>query len=360
MRAIALLLGFLVSHGAAGPAAACVFVPLTTLGNDTEAPSLPPYIEALDEALGDEFPGEVKLYRDGLTYHVREAEQCESIDWPWASVTKQVVATLVMQEVERGTIALDAPAIAYLRFPAAGDMPAPTVRELLQHQSGLRNPDDSLKDGNGIPAFYSTGPTGLEWCLADRSAPPSEGWRYNNCDFIVLGAVLERVTDKPIAALIGERLRAADVTEVSLLARRQRDLARYSDEFPADISRYGASGALVGSVNAMIEFDKALMDGRLLSPVAREEMWRGDPALGYMALGQWAYAVPLAGCAEPVRIIERRGAIRDYQVRNFILPDAEIALAVAVRDADLEFGELWQGRGRSYDLLSAAACGASE
>ena len=358
MRVIAFLIGFLVSLGAAGPAAACVFLPVTTLGSDAEAPSPPPFVTAMNDALGENFPGEVRLYRDGLTYHVRQTEACESNEWPWASVTKQVVATLIMQEVERGTIALDAPAIAYLRFPAAGDLDAPTVRQLLQHQSGLRNPDDTPPDANGVSDFYSTGPTGLDWCLADRSAPPSEGWRYNNCDFIVLGALLEAVTDRPIAALIGERLRDAGINSVSLLPRRQRSLARYSDDFPVDISRYGASAALVGPLDAMIEFDKALMDGRLLSPAARDEMWSGDPALGYMALGQWAYTVPLAGCAEPVRIIERRGAIRSYQVRNFIMPDASIALAVAVRDADLEFGELWQGRGLSYDLLSAAACGA--
>jgi CubicO group peptidase (beta-lactamase class C family) len=360
MRAIALLLGLFLSFGAAGPASACVFLPLATLGDDSEAAPLPPYAKAIDEALGEGFPGEVQLYRDGMTYHARAPEACESNEWPWASVTKQVVATLVMQEVERGTIALDAPAIAYLRFPAAGDLPSPTVRDLLQHRSGLRNPDDSDPDANGVPDFYSTGPTGLEWCLEGRSAPPSEGWRYNNCDFIALGAILEEVTGTPVRALIAERLRAAGVTGVSLLARQQRSLARYSDDFPTDISRYGASGALVGPLSTMIEFDKALMAGRLLSPEARNAMWSGDPALGYMALGQWAYTAPLAGCPDPVRIVERRGAIGDYQVRNFILPDDEIALAVAVRDADLDFGELWQGQGRSHDLLSAAACGASE
>lgn len=360
MRAIALLIGLLVALGAAGPAAACVFLPLIVVGDDAGAASPPPFVTQMSEALGENFAGEVKLYRDDLTYHVRQAEACDSNDWPWASVTKQVVATLVMQEVERGTIALDVPAIAYLRLPAAGDLPAPTVRQLLQHQSGLRNPDDSPPDANGVPDFYSTGPTGIDWCLAVRSAPPSEGWRYNNCDFIVLGAILEAVTDKPIRALIGERLREAGASSVSLLTRRQRSLPSYSDDFPTDISRYGASAALTGPIDAMIEFDKALMDGRLLSPAARDEMWSGDPALGYMALGQWAYTVPLAGCAEPVRIIERRGAIRDYQVRNFILPDASMALAVAVKDADLDFGELWQGSGLSYDLLSAAACGASQ
>ena len=49
-------------------------------------------------------------------------------------------------------------------------------------------------------------------------------------------------------------------------------------------------------------------------------MWTGDPALGYMALGQWAFDAPLEGCIGDVRIIERRGAIGKYQLRNIILP----------------------------------------
>lgn len=144
---------------------------------------------------GASFDGEYAIFEDGEV-SVNHTSADGPYLWPWASVTKQVMAVAVMQQVEKGKLDLDAAADKYL--PAlAGDAQAPTIRQLLQHQSGLRNPDDTPEDATGIPDFYTTGPSGIDFCLKDRTAPSENGWRYNNCDFIVLGAVLESVTGDP-------------------------------------------------------------------------------------------------------------------------------------------------------------------
>jgi hypothetical protein len=75
-----------------------------------------------------------------------------------------------------------------------------------------------------------------------------------------------------------------------------------------------------------------------------------------MALGQWVFSVPLKGCAAPVRIVERRGAIGGVEVRNFILPDKDVVAIAFTNRSGFDFGEVWQGKGFSYDLLSSAAC----
>ena len=98
------------------------------------------------------------------------------------------------------------------------------------------------------------------------------------------------------------------------------------------------------------------MTHRLLSPELTMEMWRPDPKLGQAALGAWSYEVPLAGCAKPVAIVERRGEIGGVQIRNFLLPQTGIALAAFTRAPLIDFGEVWQGKGLSYDLLSAVLC----
>jgi D-alanyl-D-alanine carboxypeptidase len=85
-------------------------------------------------------------------------------------------------------------------------------------------------------------------------------------------------------------------------------------------------------------------------------MWDGQAELGFIALGQWVFNAPLKGCAAPVRIVERRGAIGNVQVRNFVLPDQKVSAAVFIEDPNFEFGEIWQGSGFSHDLLAAAAC----
>lgn len=297
------------------------------------------------------FDGDVLLLRssgDVLVVQERDPGRL----WPWASVTKQVVAVMVMQQVAAGRLALDEIASTYVDELGA-DPPAPTLRQLLQHRSGLPNPEDTPADADGIPSFYTDGATGLDWCLRGRSAPPAEGWTYNNCDYIVLGAVLERVTGQALPTLFSEVIAdpaalqtTAFAGEVPLPSAQERDR----------LARYGASGGLVGSLRDLLRFDEALTDGRLLDDAARSELWQGHPELGFMALGQWSFETTLAGCDQPVRIIERRGAIGAYQTRNFIIPEHRLALALATEQPQFDFGEIWTGSGFTFDLLSAVVC----
>ncbi|WP_375394020.1 serine hydrolase domain-containing protein [uncultured Sphingomonas sp.] len=287
--------------------------------------------------------------------------------WPWASVTKQVTATLVMQEVALGHLALDVSAAHYLPG-LAGRVSSPTIRQLLQHQSGLRNADDSAPDTlsfawKGKPGFYSIGPTGVRWCLAARGAPGGI-WRYNNCDYIVLGAVLERVTGEKLNALFRTRIAVPLGLKSSGFARDPSAPHILSEGFYAGplvtetsiLARFGAAGALMGSEDDLLAFDRGLLAGKLLSAGARATMWAGDPKLGYMALGQWVFEARLKGCARPLRIVERRGEIGRFEVRNILLPDKDMAIIAFTNHAGFDFGEVWQGKGLSYDLLSAAAC----
>lgn len=291
----------------------------------------------------------------------------DGLTWRWASVTKQVVAILVMREVERGTIDLDKPVATYLpafRSPNAGTA---TIRNLLQHRAGLPNPDAGPDADNapGLPAFYRSDFAGSRdpvsgFCAGPVSGAPGGDWAYNNCDYMVLGAVLEAVTglawdklfQRDIAGPLGFEYAGAypgeQFTRWGII-----DGAR---EPQFDLSTYGAAGGLYGQPDDIIAIDNALMRGDLLGPEALAEMWRGDPALGYMALGQWVFEVPLKGCDAPVRIVERRGDIGAVQVRNFILPDKQLAVVAFSQEKPFDFGEVWMGSGFAHDLLAAAAC----
>jgi D-alanyl-D-alanine carboxypeptidase len=282
--------------------------------------------------------------------------------WPWASVTKQVVATIAMQEVEAGRLVLDAPAARYL--PALGPN-APTVRQLLQHRAGLRNPEDSVPDKNGMPSFYTTnspgGPGGVAWCIAARGAGGGTP-RYNNCDYIVLGALLAQVTRTPLPVLFQRRIAGPlglSARFIDPAAPAGPDTLWPGGPTPAErqaIARFGGAGAIEGTAADLATFDRALLSGTLLSAAARADMWRGDPALGTMAMGQWSFAARLAGCAAPVRLIERRGAIGRFAVRNVIAPDLGLVMVLFTNRGDDGFGEIWQGRGVTHQLLSAGAC----
>ena len=276
------------------------------------------------------------------------------VEWPWASVTKQVVATLVMQQVEAGRIALDASASRYLSG-WNGNLPAPTVRQLLQHRAGLRNPNDSVLDAAGSPSFYTTGPNGHSWCLTGRASPGGK-WQYNNCDYIVLGAVLERVTKVDIARLFARNIARPLELKQARFVRRGDSAPNLVAGSVMELAPYGAAGALAGTPNELVTFDRALLAGKLLKAATQATMWKGDPALGFMALGQWSFEAKPKDCAAPLRIVERRGGIGKTQVRNILLPDRGISVIVFLDDPDFDFGEIWQGKGLSHDLLAAAAC----
>lgn len=288
--------------------------------------------------------------------------------WLWASVTKQVTATLVLQEVGKGRMALDAPIGQYL--PKFGGDRAITVRQLLQHRSGLPNPSDKLA-ADGTIVFYSeTGPgigdaaRAEGFCAGPAKGPAGGAWEYNNCDYLVLGAALEAVTGQSFARLMAERIgKPLGMRRLRLApdgaARGGAAAQGYAEGKPVrsmNAATGGAAAALSGSADDLARFDRALMAGRLLPPALREQAWTGDPQLGYMALGVWSFPAGLRGCKDPVRLIERRGDFAGTQVRNVIAPKLGRAVIVFTNDAAADFGEIWQGRGLSYDVLSAALC----
>ncbi|MCZ8370311.1 MAG: serine hydrolase [Porphyrobacter sp.] len=282
----------------------------------------------------------------------------DGLTWRWASVTKQIVAILIMREVERGTIDLDQPVATYLPAFRSANAGTATIRNLLQHRARLPNPADT-------PAFYDANFTGSRdpvtgFCADPVTGAPGGDWAYNNCDFMVLGAVLEAVTGlswdnlyrRDIAGPLGFEFSGAYPGE-QFTRWGHIDGVR---EPEVDLSTYGASAGLYGEPSDIIAINNALMRGDLLGSEALAEMWKGDPALGYMALGQWVFEVPLKGCNAPVKIVERRGDIGAVQVRNFILPDKQMAVVAFSQSKPFDFGEVWQGSGFSHELLAAAAC----
>jgi CubicO group peptidase (beta-lactamase class C family) len=277
-----------------------------------------------------------------------------------------------MREVDRGTMTLDQPLIALLPDFKGATGDKVTIRQLLQHTSGLPNPNSGPADGSGMPLFYLQRVAAPAYkaavqstCAAAPLAEPGSGFSYNNCDYYLLGAVLERVTGRSYRALIreamGRRPRPWPVTLApDRISHGLGTVVGYAgaDRAPlVNFATYGAGGALVGTARDLLRFDHALMTNALVSPASTAQMWKGDPKIGYAALGAWSFTVPLQGCAGPVALVERRGAISGIQVRNILAPAVGRAIVAFTNDAETQFGEIWQGRGLSYELASAAFCG---
>ena len=326
------------------------------------APSIPKISGVMAKA---DFSGVVTASAGRLPISIERGSPNRPKLWRWASVTKQVVATLMMQEVAAGRIDLDKPVATYLPKFASPNAKLATVRQLLRHQSGLPNPDDTAASPDAVPAYDAPDYRGSRdpltgYCAGPVKGPPGGNWSYNNCDYIVAGALLEAVTGKRWQMLVAERIaKPLGLKSLAAFPTRRATVAGTVDGKPEpayDLGAFGASAGLYGTAQDLWKFDRALMTGKLLPPAQLAEMWNGDPKLGFIALGQWVFTVPLKGCATPVRIVERRGAIGGVEVRNFILPEKDAVVIAFTDRAGFAFGEVWQGSGFSYDLLSAAAC----
>jgi CubicO group peptidase (beta-lactamase class C family) len=272
--------------------------------------------------------------------------------WRWSSVTKQVVATLAMQDVAAGRLALDAPITRYLpgfRGPTGNRI---TVAMLLGHESGL--PDSNANDSAAFRPGYRgslDALTGL--CAGPVRDQPGASFFYDNCDYIVAGRLLEAVNRQPLANLLATRItRPLGMASVTWAGPHVPG----AGEAPVNVAAYGAAAAITGTVRDLWRFDQALIDGKLLPKAQRDLMWDGKPAKGFAALGQWAFRVSLRGCKADQLLIERRGNVGNVQVRNYILPERNIVLIAMTNRDTIDFGELWQGAGLGYQLLSAAAC----
>lgn len=282
--------------------------------------------------------------------------------WRWASVSKMVTAILVLQQVDEGRLALDAAVGAYLPgFRVNGDRI--TIRQLLSHTSGLANPD-TTPDANadGMPDFYQAAGDWRPVCEAAPLAEPGAGFAYNNCDYLVLGDVLEAVSGQTYAELLRTRLaEPLSLTPIGVPSGARVEAIEDGVAEPSiDPASWGPGGGVYGTTEDLLKIDRALMEGQLISEASRTEMWKGDPTSGFAALSVWSYSPNLGACLGQTRLIERYGEIGGVQVRNFLLPDKGLALSVYSNDGATDFGEVWRGAGLSIDLIRAAACGAPD
>ncbi|MET9903320.1 serine hydrolase domain-containing protein [Streptomyces sp. NPDC006446] len=111
-----------------------------------------------------------------------------------ASLTKLFTAVAAVQQLERGTLGIDARVGAYLPEFRAAREHGITVRQLLTHTSGLR-PELPL---------YDCADDAARLALLRAEAPSSEpgAYLYSDLNLLLLQYVLERVTGRALDVLV--------------------------------------------------------------------------------------------------------------------------------------------------------------
>lgn len=274
-----------------------------------------------------------------------------------ASITKQITAILVMQEVSAARLKLDETLGTYWPdFPNA-DARAVTLRQLLMHTSGLPNPND-IDDFYGVENavrdhMLSAARTS---CAQPLKAKPGEKFEYNNCDYLVLGALLEKLTGIDYETLVRTRVfEPSGMMTAGVYSAETRSVSRHAQgiidgksDGVVNPARYAAAGGLFGTVRDVWQLNRAFAAGRLLDVPARDAMTR--PNQWGAALGVWSYTLK-ASENRVAKIVERQGWIGGIRVVNLLDLNSNITVVVMSTQGDYDLSQSWSGKGVAAELM---------
>ncbi|WFE25439.1 serine hydrolase [Solwaraspora sp. WMMD791] len=210
-----------------------------------------------------------------------------------ASSSKMFASVIVLQLVGEGKVDLDGSVETYLpglvRSPGV-DPEAITVRQLLQHTSGLPDYLDAMFQGVAdIPPYQHIyfEPRDLLDMANGRQGQPAGTWAYSNTNYLLAGLIAQRVTGRPFNELVTTRIieriglrdtYAPGVGEEGIRGRHpkgyQLDPAvdQLLDFTRMDPSWGWAAGQLISTPADLNTFLRALLDGKLLKPAQLAEM----------------------------------------------------------------------------------------
>jgi D-alanyl-D-alanine carboxypeptidase len=216
------------------------------------------------------------------------------------SATKTFTATVVLQLTSEGRLSLDDTVDKWLPGVVHGhgnDGRKVTIRQLLQHTSGLYN--------------YLTKPatTPREWekerlrtwrpeqlvALAMRHRPlfvAGKGWSYSNTNYVLTGMIIHRVTGhtwqeevrRRILVPLGLTQTSTPGTDPYVPEPHAKAYQRFAPGGPlTDVTIQNqtlgdAAGAVISTTDDLGRFFRALMSGRLLAPAQLAEMQKTVPA----------------------------------------------------------------------------------
>ena len=297
------------------------------------------------------------------------------------SNTKTFVAVVVMQLVQEGKVGLDEPIETYLPGLIKGegiDGSKITVRQLLQHTSGLPEYTDTTP-GSGdifqIKDHYIPPRDLLDTALSKPAQfEPGAQWKYTNTNYIVLGMLVERVSQRPVGEQIDERIvKKLGLSHTYFPAQGEEKIrgthpqgyhlsagGKLEDITEMDSAWAWAAGAMVSTPSELNTFFQAVFDGRLLSQSSIEEMKKGvDMGSGGRVYGLGLVGTPLS-CGGTSW--GHGGTIPGYQTNDAVGPDgtavtiAVTAMPAAIADQSNLESSTKEKDQRLKDAVDATLC----
>jgi len=201
-----------------------------------------------------------------------------------ASVTKPFTATAILMLAEEGKITLDERIARYLpELPSHWS--AVTVRQTLSHTSGLI---DYLSAPRwSWQSSWRLDLTPKEFVQFTSESPllfaPGTGMKYSNTGFYLLGLLIERISGKPYAQFLTERmfrpLQMADTRRDTLTGIVPHRVSGYvfngtlqNAEYTSETWAY-SEGGIISTIQDLVKWEAALNTDKLLKQSSLRQMW---------------------------------------------------------------------------------------
>lgn len=227
--------------------------------------------------------GEELLFLNHGSAHLEKQIQVngETI-FHWASNTKTLTGIAIMQLRELGNLSLDdrvtkyLPELSKVRNPY-GSMDDVTIRHLMNHSSGFRNPTYPYKKGLAWEPFEPTEYSQLEatFPFTELLFKPGERFGYSNPGIVFLGRIIEKISgddyetyiEKNIFKPLGMTESYFDRTPYHMIDNRSHSYYREGDRlregrFDADTGITVSNGGLNSPIRDMMKYFDFLVGNR--------------------------------------------------------------------------------------------------
>lgn len=258
------------------------------------------------------------------------------------SVSKSFTALAIMQLVEKETIHLDDSVDIYLpwfRASYQGIAQHITVRQLLQHTSGMKPFYDGMVDED----------TSIEQLSIDLlnntelNATPGQRSEYSNANYILLGAIVEQVSGLTFGEYISANIFQPLQMEHSFVSKEQakeHGLATGHQKwfgFPieADLPYFACSlpeGQIISCVEDMLHYVSALLNKgvyqgqKILSADGVDELFNTDVREDYVPAGidgtesYYAFGWRVIYSGTTLNMIQHTGETGNYHANVILNP----------------------------------------
>ena len=252
------------------------------------------------------------------------------------SISKQFTTAAVLMLAEEGKLSLDDKVVRWLpELTRANNV---TIRQILSMTSGYQDfwPQDYVMPGMLQPATAQDIMAG--WARKPLDFEPGTKWQYSNTNYVIAGAIVERVAGMPLIDMLQKRV----FEPLQMSSVFNTDLAPLGPTDPQRYLRYGlgplrpapkegkgwlfAAGELAMTPSDLAKWDISMIDQTVLHPESYREMQK-EVQLANGVGSRYGLGVSLS-LVDGRPLISHGGEVSGFTAENDVYPDDHAAVAV--------------------------------